>query len=196
MRAGMILAQLEIPLETVECLVGLGQRFNVPLMLDPAPARPLPPELLKCVAVLTPNETEACILCGSRPKRLGPQAATEQAEILRSRGARNVVIKMGEQGAYALGEGQKGLFLPACMVPVVDSTGAGDAFNAGLAVSMVKGMDLIASARFAVAVGALSAIRKGAQPSMPSLEEVEEFLRAQKACRGRETTARLGVAVQ
>lgn len=174
--AGMILTQLEIPLETVECLAALACRFNVPMMLDPAPARELSTRLLRQVTFLTPNETETAILCGVAGDKVNPASAPGLARRLVRRGAHNVIIKMGSRGAY-VAAGNVEEFLPAFKVKAVDSTAAGDAFNGGLAVALMRSQNLLAAARFASAVAALSVTRMGAQPSMPTARDVDRFLR-------------------
>ncbi|MGD1157891.1 MAG: ribokinase [Terriglobia bacterium] len=174
--SGMILTQLEIPLETVECLAALACRFDIPLMLDPAPARALSTRLLRQVTFLTPNETETSILCGIRTDELNPSTAPQIAQRLLSRGPHNLIIKMGSQGAYVAASTVED-FLPAFKVKAVDSTAAGDAFNGGLAVALMRGQDLLAAARFGSAVAALSVTRMGAQPSMPTARDVDRFLR-------------------
>jgi ribokinase len=174
--SGMILTQLEIPLETVEYLAALSCRFGIPLMLDPAPAYELSTRLLRQVTFLTPNETETSILCGIRTEELNPSTVPEIARRLLNRGPHNVIIKMGSQGAYVAASTVED-FLPAFKVKTVDSTAAGDAFNGGLAVALMRGQDLVAAARFGSAVAALSVTRKGAQPSMPTARDVDRFLR-------------------
>lgn len=176
--AGMILTQLEIPMETVEYLCEVAHRFGVPLMLDPAPARALPRRVLKNVTYLTPNETEACTLCGIAPAELTPANVPAIADKLLKSGPPNVIVKMGRRGAYLASRDGFRRMIPAFKVKAVDSTAAGDAFNAGLAVGLVRGMELADAARFAAAVGALSTTRAGAQPSMPSGREVGKLLAA------------------
>lgn len=179
--AAIILTQLEIPLETVEFLAEMAARCRVPLMLDPAPARKLGGSLLKKIAWLTPNETEACVLCGIEPGKLKPRNAGNYARVLLENGPRNVIIKMGSQGAYMAGaDVAASQWVPAFEVQAVDSTAAGDAFNAGLAVALTKGEPALEAARFASAVAALSVTRLGAQPSMPKASEVRKFLRTMK----------------
>jgi ribokinase len=173
--AGMILTQLEIPLETVECLAALAARFHVPLMLDPAPARELSTRLLRQVTFLTPNETETAVLCGAPSEELNPATAPGFARSLVRRGTPNVIIKMGRRGAYVVASTVED-FLPAFKVKAVDSTAAGDAFNGGLAVALMRGQGLLAAARFASAVAALSVTRMGAQPSIPTTRDVDRFL--------------------
>src|SRR3954468_19558230 len=137
--AGMILAQLEIPMETVEHLGEIAERFQIPLMLDPAPARPIARSLLRRVTYLTPNETEAATLCGAAFGALTPQNARDYAEKLLKSGAANVIIKMGGRGAYVASADGLRTMVPGFRVSVVDSTAAGDAFNGGLAVALMKG---------------------------------------------------------
>jgi ribokinase len=176
--AGMILTQLEIPMETVECLAEIAERFEIPLMLDPAPARPIPRNLLSRVTYLTPNETETAVLCGKGAGDLTPRNAGDYAEKLLKRGAANLIIKMGGRGAYLAGADGLRTLMPSFKVRVVDSTAAGDAFNGGLAVALMRGMALVDAVRFASAVGAVSVTRAGAQPAMPTAREVNRLLRS------------------
>ena len=174
--AGMILTQLETPLETVEYLCSIARRFKVPLMLDPAPARFLPAKMLRCVTFLTPNETETCAMCGISPQELNPANVVELAEKLLGTGVANVIIKMGGRGAYITGADGLRRMVRAFKVRIVDSTAAGDAFNGGLAVALMRGMQLEKAVHFAGAVGSLSVTRAGAQLAMPTGDEVRQFL--------------------
>jgi ribokinase len=180
-KAGMILAQLEIPLITLETLGAFAHRHNIPLMLDPAPARELPSGLLQVTAWITPNESETRILCGLPPTEpVTPETAARCASLLLERGPQNVVIKMGAQGAYlATADGLRQMS-PSFTVKAIDSTAAGDAFNAGLAVSLLSGKKPLEAARYAAAVAAISVTRHGAQPSLPSAREVAKFSNSQK----------------
>jgi ribokinase len=180
-KAGMILAQLEIPLITLETVGAFAHRHNIPLMLDPAPARELPSGLLQVTAWITPNESETRILCALPPTEpVTAATAARCADILLARGPKNVVIKMGAQGAFiATGDGIRQM-VPSIAVKAVDSTAAGDAFNAGLAVSLLSGKPPLEAARYAAAVAGISVTRNGAQPSMPTAREVAKFLKSQK----------------
>lgn len=174
--AGILLTQLEIPFETVECLAAIALQERVPLVLDPAPARPLPPSVLKCIDWLTPNETETCILTGRRPGQLSDESIEDAATALLDRGSRNVILKLGDRGCYlALSDGTRQM-LPAYSVKAVDTTAAGDAFNGALAVALLNGQSPIESALWASAVAAISVTRPGAQASMPTALEVDRFL--------------------
>jgi len=184
--AGILLTQLETPMETVESLCQMAERLGIPLMLDPAPAptRAIPRKMLQRVAWLTPNESETCALTGLSPEALSPATAAEIALELQGRGPANVVIKMGRHGAFVAGADGTRKMVPAFKVKAVDSTAAGDAFNGALAVALMRGLAQEDAVRFAAAAGALSTTRAGAQPSMPTSEEVDGFLRKQGA-RGR-----------
>ena len=175
-RAGIILTQLEIPIETVEHLCNIAHRSNVPLMLDPAPARQLSRNVLKQVTYLTPNETETATLCGVAASTLTGKAIAESAQALRSKGPANVILKLGARGAYIDAADATKKLIPSFKVPVVDSTAAGDAFNAGLAVALMRGAALTDAVRYAAAVGAISVTRAGAQPAMPTAKEVDALL--------------------
>ena len=178
-RAGMLLTQLEIPLDTVEYLAQFAERNDIPLMLDPAPARDLPLSLLRRVSWITPNETETQELL---KRRIASQddyyAATES---LLSCGTKNVLLKIGSRGALIAQQDGSKEMIPAFAVDAVDTTAAGDAFNGGFAVGLMSGMSAIESARFASAVAAISITQLGAQPSMPAMHEVEQFIAEQSA---------------
>ncbi|MGB8012118.1 MAG: ribokinase [Terriglobales bacterium] len=177
-RAGIVLTQLEVPIETVECLARFTRQERVPLMLDPAPARPLLPTLLSCVDWLTPNETETCVLLGRAQRNLSPSELEDAANALLQLGCKNVILKLGGRGCYlALADGTRRA-VPAHTVVAVDTTAAGDAFNGAFAVGLLAGKDPVKSAEWACAVAAFSVTRHGAQPSMPTLNELESFLEA------------------
>lgn len=175
-QAGILLTQLEIPLETVEYLSALAERETISFMLDPAPARPLYAALLRRVDWLTPNETEAAALLDCSVSDLSDDHLEQAANTLLGRGPRNVILKLGGRGCYlALANGSR-QFLPAYPVNAVDTTAAGDAFNGAFAAALLSGKDSVRSADWACAVSALSVTRRGAQPSMPTMEEVDRFL--------------------
>jgi ribokinase len=174
--AGIVLTQLEIPVETVEHLATLTADEGIPLVLDPAPARSLPRSLLKRVDWLTPNETETCVLTGQPPGELTGESTEAAANALLDRGSRNVILKLGDRGCYvALSDGTRQQ-LPAYLVRAVDSTAAGDAFNGAFAVALMNGQEAVESASFASAVAAISVTRHGAQTSMPTSVEADRFL--------------------
>lgn len=175
--ADMVLAQLEIRMDTILHVGEIARRERVPLMLDPAPAQALPERLLGSVEWLTPNESEACVLLGLPPQELASSELNRLAAELLGRGCKNVVLKLGKRGCYvALNSGER-ISLPAYKVKAVDSTAAGDAFNGAFAVALSEGKSAVESAAWASAVAAISVTRAGAQPSMPTREIVAEFIR-------------------
>jgi len=174
--AGMVLTQLEIPIETVEHLSVVCARANVPLVLDPAPARKLPAKLLAETCWFTPNETEAAFF--AMENEAAPGTAQQTARKLLDKGCRGVVLKMGSRGVYLASQAGIGEFVRAFTVNAIDTTAAGDAFNGAFAVALMKGKSPQESAVFAAGVAAISVTRMGAQPSMPTMFEVESFMSA------------------
>ncbi len=174
-RAGFLLAQLEIPLETVDYLAQFAERHNIPLMLDPAPARELPTALLRRLTWITPNETEATELVKAGSEN-GNHDSYAAADHLLAAGIKNVLLKLGSRGCVIALSNRLKKFIPAFSVNAVDTTGAGDAFNAGFAVALIRGLPVAQSAVFASAVAAISVTRHGAQSSMPTSSEVQTFL--------------------
>ncbi len=172
----MILTQLEIPFETTSYLGELATKFAIPLVLDPAPAQLLPEVLLKQVAWITPNETEARLCVRGTDKA---ESDEQVAQTILASGAGNVILKLGSGGALIAETGGVPTRVPGFQVTAVDTTAAGDAFNGAFAVATMRGRKPLEAARFANAVAAISVTRHGAQPSMPSGEEVAEFLKSQ-----------------
>jgi ribokinase len=175
-RAGVVLAQLEIPLETVEYLATVCAREKVPLILDPAPARDLPADLFKHIAWFTPNEVEAAFFTGGDSANAEGSEPAAMAKAILRKGCDAVLLKLGSKGAYVASRTEPGTFLPAFVVKAVDTTAAGDAFNGGFATGLMLGKSPVESARFAAAVAGVSVTRAGAQPSMPAMPEVEALL--------------------
>ncbi len=172
--SGALVAQLEIPLETVEFAAQLASDSGVPFILDPAPAQKLSPELLKMVDVLTPNETEAQILTDTEVTE--EDSARIAAKKLLECGVKSVIVTMGAKG-FLLATDSKMEFVPAVKVNAVDATAAGDAFTGSLAVGLAQGKTLTKAAKFANYVAALTVTKMGAQSSMPTREAVEDFMK-------------------
>ena len=172
--ASLLVMQLETPLETVQAAADLAAAAAVPVILNPAPACPLPDELLSKISFITPNETEAELLTGIKVD--DNKSASKAADILLARGVKTVIITLGSRGAFVAGEGIRKL-VPGFRVNAVDTTAAGDTFNGALAVALVEGIALEEAVRFANAAAALSVTRMGAQSSVPARMEIEEFLR-------------------
>ncbi len=175
--AGIVLAQLEIPMETVESLARICTREGVPLVLDPAPAAELPAGLLKQVAWLTPNETEAAFYIRQAAGSHRGDAPAAIAKGLMDAGAGGVVLKLGSRGAFVATGSSPGELVHSFPVKAIDTTAAGDCFNGAFATGLMMGKSPVESARFAAAAAAISVTRAGAQPSMPTLDEVESLMK-------------------
>jgi ribokinase len=174
--ARCVLLQLETPMDTVIAAAQHGRRLRAQVILDPAPAPGgLSLTLLSQVDILTPNESEASQLLGSPPHPLNLEEARAISRRLLRMGVRSVIIKLGIQGCL-VAEDKMTAEIPAPKVNVVDTTGAGDVFNAALAVSLSEGASLTEASRFAVRAASLSVTRLGAQKSVPSRAEVNLFI--------------------
>lgn len=165
--------QLEIPLETAAYGIRLGHSLGKTVILDPAPARvDLPPDLFAQIDFLKPNEWEAALLSG-----VSPQEPERAAELLRRRGAKNVLVTLGAQGAILLdGQGKLSRFPADTSIPVADTTAAGDSFTGALAKALADGASSEEAADYAIHVSCLTVSKKGAQPSIPTPEEVDRYI--------------------
>lgn len=172
--ADVFVLTLEAPMPLVERAIAMARQASVPVVLNPAPARAFDWSLLAAVAVVTPNEVEGASLLGTPVASIDD--AWRAARALRARGVGAAIVTLGERGAVlASAEGE--LHLPAFAVPrVVDTTGAGDAFNGALAVALAEGQPLPEAARFASAAAALSVTVPGAANAMPRRSAVDGML--------------------
>jgi ribokinase len=169
--ASVFVAQLELPLTTVEHGLQLAHAHGVTTILNPAPAASLPNSIYPLCDYLTPNETEAATLTGIPVTDLA--SAEAAATALLARGVRNVILTLGSQGAF-IKNNTLTRHVPAVNAgPVVETTGAGDAFNGGLATALAEGMDLVEATRFACVVAGISVTRPGTAPSMPHRHEID-----------------------
>lgn len=167
-KSSYVLLQLEVPLDSVVKSAEIARSFGARVILDPAPAMPLPNELLKNINYITPNEIELSLV--SRGEEM-----ISRIEWLENHGPR-VIVKAGARGAY-FAQNHELIHLKAFRVETADTTGAGDCFNAALGVALYRGMNLENACRFAMAASAISVTRKGAGTSFPSKKEVEDFLK-------------------
>ena len=167
--ADVLLTQLETPLPAVERAAAIASAAGVIVILNPAPAKPLPDSLMALVDVLTPNEGEAAYLSGEAL----PAAAASK---LRTVGATTVVVTLGAEGALIVAEDVE-CSVPGFPVVAVDTTAAGDAFSGSLAVSLAEGLELVLAVRRACAAGALATTAHGARPSLPMRDKVDGLLR-------------------
>ncbi|PYI54622.1 ribokinase [Paenibacillus flagellatus] len=171
--ADVLLVQLEIPLPAVEAALRLARKHGVRTILNPAPARKLPEELLRTIDALTPNETEAAILATGTVEGAG--TLDERLDALRAiAGDAALLVTVGGKGVRTDIGGKRNAF-PAYDVDVVDTTAAGDSFNAAIAVRLGEGAGFDEAIRFASKTGALTVTRFGAQSSLPTRAEVERF---------------------
>lgn len=179
-----LLLQLETPLEAVAEAVTLATANRVRVILNPAPAQPLPDGLLRSLDFITPNEGEAETLTGVAVKDAA--SAEKAAGILHARGVRNVIITLGPRGVFAATKEFTGMVEGFCVEPV-DTTAAGDTFTGALAAALDEGHALPRALRFANAAAALSVTRPGAQASIPKRREIDSFLSEQGGAMGEET---------
>jgi ribokinase len=169
--AGMVLCQLELPVETTSHVLRLCAKAGVPVMLDPAPAATLPEDVFSQIAWFTPNETETAFYLSG--KEVKPEDAAKE---LFAKGLGAVALKRGGDGSYVAVSGGDAAWVAPFKVEAVDTVGAGDCFNGAFAVALLEGKNQWEAARFASAAAAISVTRRGAQASMPTRAEVDTFL--------------------
>ncbi len=177
--ADILLMQLEVPLATVFTASKLAREKGMRVILNPAPAQALPADLLGYIDVITPNRIELAQLIGKPEAEVRAMPDEALAHAALSLGPSSAVITLGAEGALAAGS-WGWVRVPAFSITPVDTTAAGDAFNAGLAVALAQGDRALDEAvRYASACGALAATKSGAQPSLPRAADVEAFMAAQ-----------------
>ena len=174
--AQALLMQLESPLESVLAAAKIAHQHQTTVVLNPAPARDLPDELLSLIDIITPNETEAEKLTGIRVEN--DDDAAKAARVLHEKGIGIVMITLGSRGVWVSHDGQDRR-VPGFKVQAVDTIAAGDTFNGAFVTALLEGTALDEAIRFAHAAAAIAVTRKGAQPSVPWREEIDEFLRQQ-----------------
>jgi len=167
--AGIILIQLEIPLETISSAVKKGKTSNQKVIINPAPAQKLTDELLNGLFLITPNETEAALLTDIAVE--DDVTAGEAARVFLERGVKNVIITLGKKGAYFQNANQS-FRINAPVVTAIDTTAAGDTFSGALAVALTEKMSWEEATKFAVAAASISVTRLGAQASIPYRSEI------------------------
>ena len=170
------MTQLENPLEAIMEGMRIAHDHGVTVVLDPAPARPLPDQIFGLCDIVTPNETELNILTGMPTDTVDEAVAAARSLI--ARGAKLVLNKRGAAGVLLV-TADECRMIPGFKVEAVDTTAAGDSFNAGLAVGLADGLAIDDAIRLANATGAISTTRLGAQPAMPTREQAEALIKAQ-----------------
>lgn len=172
--ASIILLQHEINPDAQRAAIEIAHAAGVRVVLNPAPAMPVPDDLLAKIDIVTPNETEAQALTGIAVTC--EEEARKAAQVFLDKGVRNVVITMGALGVY-VNDGTHGEMLPRLEVDAIDTTGAGDAYNGGFVTALSEGRDLFEAARYGNATGALSVTRLGTAPAMPMRAEIDEMVK-------------------
>ncbi len=175
--SNIILLQLEIPLETVIYTIKKAFKLDKKIILNPAPATMLPDEIYKYIYVITPNRIEAELLTGIKIKEI--QDAINAGKVLVGKGVKYAIITLGSKGSIIVSR-ELIKHIPAYKVKIVDTTGAGDAFNGALAVFLAEGYDIVEACRRANATAALQITKLGAQEGLPTRMELEEFLKSYK----------------
>lgn len=170
----ILLTQLEVNLDATWKVIDMAHKAGVKVVLNTAPAQEVPDDVLKQVDLLTPNEVEASILSGVEV--VTPDDARKAADVFQTKGVDEIVITLGEQGAYVR-SGSKDIVIPRRTVNAIDTTGAGDAFNGGLVTALAEGKNLFEAAEFANVVGALSVTKVGTAPAMPFRKEIDAFIK-------------------
>ena len=171
--AEICLLQLEIPLETVVHAAFLSTKNKTRVILNPAPAADLPAEIWPHLFLITPNQTEAEHLTGIPPN--SAKNIAKAADELLQKGAQNAIITLGAQGAF-LATPDQTLHIPAFKTTSIDTTGAGDAFNGALSCALSENQSLETAIRFACAAGALTVGKAGAQPAIPTRDQIDALL--------------------
>jgi len=175
-QASALLMQLESPVESVLAAARIAHKNNTIVALNPAPARELSDELLALVDIITPNETEAEKLTGIRVN--SEEDASNAAQVLHTKGIETVIITLGSRGVWASVKGE-GRRIPGFKVKAIDTIAAGDTFNGALMTALLEKHALDDAIRFAHAAAAIAVTRKGAQPSVPWRNEIDDFLSQQ-----------------
>lgn len=165
--------QLEIPIETVKYVVDICNKKNIKVILNPAPAREMPKEILKNIYILTPNESELSILTKKSIETV--KDVDNVSEVLLESGVQNIITTLGEKGCFLKNKNES-LHFAAVKVNAIDTTAAGDSFTGGISVALSNGKSIEEAIKFATYVSALTVTKKGAQDSLPDSVEVEKFI--------------------
>ena len=173
----IVLLQLEIPLDTVLYAVKKASELGKKVILNPAPATPLPDEIYRYIYVITPNRVEAELLTNIKVKDV--EDAVKAGKLLIDKGVKYAIITMGSKGSIVISK-EMAKYVPAYKVEPIDTTGAGDAFNGALAVFLAEGYDIVEACKRANAAAAIQITKLGAQEGLPTRNELESFLKMHK----------------
>ena len=173
----ILIMQMEIPLPVISYAAQMAKRLGKLVILDPAPVpKQMPAGLLKNVDIVKPNETELSMLSGVKLDKNNLDSVRNAAKIVQKMGPENVVVSLGEKGAYILNNSEEGVLVPSVATKVVDTTAAGDTFTAAMALQLLNGTTLRNAVAFANTAASLTVARYGAQSSIPTMKEVSEQL--------------------
>ena len=175
-KSDIVLTQLETNMQPIRMVLKHAKKHGLMTVLNPAPAQPIDDEVYRAIDIITPNETEAEILTGVQVRDASD--ARTAARVLLEKGVGGVVITLGESGVFAFDGKEERIIDAIAPFPVVDTTGAGDAFSGGLTTAISKGMEFFDAVAFGVATAGLSVTKYGTAPAMPYSEEIEEVLKA------------------
>ena len=175
-RSSIVLVQMEVNLDANWKVIDIAKKAGATVVLNPAPAGEIPDEIMAKVDIITPNEIEAGEISGIEIKTYDD--ASRAAQVLVEKGVGEVIITLGEMGAY-IKSGSRQEVIRRLDVDAVDTTGAGDAFNGGLVAALAEGMDIFDAARFANIVGALSVTKQGAAQAAPFRNQIDQFIKKQ-----------------
>ena len=173
-RSSIVLVQMEVNLDANWKVIDIAKKAGAKVVLNPAPAREIPDEIMAKVDIITPNEIEAGEISGIEIKTYDD--ASRAAQVLIEKGVGEVVITLGEMGAY-IKSGSRQEVIKRLDVDAVDTTGAGDAFNGGLVAALAEGKSIFDAAQFANVVGALSVTKQGAAQAAPFRKQIDEFIK-------------------
>ena len=175
-RSSIVLVQMEVNLDANWKVIDIAKKAGATVVLNPAPAGEIPDEIMAKVDIITPNEIEAGEISGIEIKTYDD--ASRAAQVLVEKGVGEVIITLGEMGAY-IKSGSRQEVIRRLDVDALDTTGAGDAFNGGLVAALAEGMDIFDAARFANIVGALSVTKQGAAQAAPFRNQIDQFIKKQ-----------------
>ena len=170
----ILVVQFEIPMETVYAAVKLGAQTGARIIVNPAPAQVLPPDVLSLVDYLIPNEFELATIL--KKSGMTKEDIHENVSQIRAFGCKNCIVTLGKDGSMIVDNAGNETHIPAYSVQAVDTTAAGDCFVGALAVGLSEDKPLAEATRFASAAASISVTREGAQPSIPAREEVQKFI--------------------
>jgi ribokinase len=171
-KSSMVVIQLEIPIETVYRAIKIAKKHGVKVLLNPAPAHKLSDDILSMVDIFTPNESESEIITGLPIKSV--MDAKKAVMLLKEKGVANVIVTMGSKGAV-YSSGNQIIHKPVDKVMAVDTTAAGDSFTGAIATAIMKRNCIDEAVNFANIVGTLTVMKRGAQPSLPFLQDVQNY---------------------